>query len=265
MEIERVVLLPRGVLGRDVELGEVEIVGLDVRTFGDGEAHVAEDLDALVEHLADGMDAPVLQGPRRTGSVMSAFSLASRRRKRLRSSSALRPSSASLTRVLEPVDGLAEGLALLRRQRAERRHQLGDAALLAERGDAHLLDARQIGGAGDLAQELALERVEVGASCAVMPAETARQPRRECRDPRRRSCRQASGAGTSRAANCGGSRREHRASDLRQLPGVLEPPALASAFLTAAAAWSTSALKPAASCDGEIGQHLAVDVDARPC
>ena len=54
-------LLAGGVLGRDVELGEVEVVGLDVGPFGDGEAHVGEDLDHLVEHLADGMDAPVLQ------------------------------------------------------------------------------------------------------------------------------------------------------------------------------------------------------------
>ena len=54
-------LLPGGVLGRDVELGEVEVVGLDVRPLGDGKAHVAEDLGDLVEHLADRMDAAVLQ------------------------------------------------------------------------------------------------------------------------------------------------------------------------------------------------------------
>ena len=65
LEIEGVVLLPRGVLGRDVELGEVEVVGLDVGPLGDGEAHVGEDLGHLVEHLADGMDAPVLQRPER--------------------------------------------------------------------------------------------------------------------------------------------------------------------------------------------------------
>ena len=35
LQIERVVHLPRGMLGRDVELGEVQIVGLDIRTFGD--------------------------------------------------------------------------------------------------------------------------------------------------------------------------------------------------------------------------------------
>ncbi len=62
VEVERVVLLPRRMLGRNVELGEVEIVRLDVRPFGDGEAHVGEDLDALVVDLADGMDAAVGDG-----------------------------------------------------------------------------------------------------------------------------------------------------------------------------------------------------------
>ena len=55
-------LLPRRMLGRNVELGEVEIVGLDVGTFGDGEAHVGEDLDAFVVDLADGMDAASATG-----------------------------------------------------------------------------------------------------------------------------------------------------------------------------------------------------------
>ena len=49
-------------LGRNVELGEVEIVRLDVRSFGDSEAHVGEDLDALVVDLAHGMDAAVGDG-----------------------------------------------------------------------------------------------------------------------------------------------------------------------------------------------------------
>ena len=58
-EIERVVVLPRRVLGRNVERGEIVEVGLDVRTFGDRKAHIGEDLGDLVGHLADGMDAPL--------------------------------------------------------------------------------------------------------------------------------------------------------------------------------------------------------------
>ena len=146
MEIEGVVLLARGMLGRDVELGEVVVVGLDVRPFGDGEAHVAEDLDHLVEHLADGVNAPVLQGPEPHGQRDVGLLAGEAGGER----AALQLGLAAFQRLadarLEPVDRLPEGLALVARQRAERRHQLGHAPLLAERGDAHTLDAREIGG-----------------------------------------------------------------------------------------------------------------------
>ncbi len=59
---EGVVHLARRVAGREVELGEVEVVAFDVRPFGDREAHVGEDGDDLVRHLADRMDAAGLDG-----------------------------------------------------------------------------------------------------------------------------------------------------------------------------------------------------------
>ena len=55
-EIERVVHLPRRMIGRDVELGEVVVVVFDVGTFGDRETQIGEDRGDLVQHLADGMD-----------------------------------------------------------------------------------------------------------------------------------------------------------------------------------------------------------------
>ena len=58
LEEERVVHLPRRMAFGEVERGEVVVVGLDVRTFGDREAHVGEDRGQLVDHLADRMDAP---------------------------------------------------------------------------------------------------------------------------------------------------------------------------------------------------------------
>ncbi len=58
-------LLPRGVLGRNIECGEVVIVGLDVRPFGNGETHVGKDLGDLVHHLRDRVDTPLCQ---RTGA-----------------------------------------------------------------------------------------------------------------------------------------------------------------------------------------------------
>jgi phenylalanyl-tRNA synthetase alpha chain len=59
--------LARRMLGRDIELAEVHLVRLDVRPLGHIEAHVGEDLNALVEDLADGMDAPQRLGTRTDG------------------------------------------------------------------------------------------------------------------------------------------------------------------------------------------------------
>ena len=50
-------VLPRRMLGRDVERVEVVEVGLDVRPLGNREAHIGEDLGDLVGHLAHGVDA----------------------------------------------------------------------------------------------------------------------------------------------------------------------------------------------------------------
>ncbi len=62
-EIERVVILPRRMLGRDVERGEVVEVGLNIRPLGNREAHIGEDLGDLVGHLAHGVDAALGKRP----------------------------------------------------------------------------------------------------------------------------------------------------------------------------------------------------------
>ena len=62
-EIERVVILPRRMLGRNVERGEIVEVGLDVGALGDRETHIGEDLGDLVGDLADRDGC----GPRRAG------------------------------------------------------------------------------------------------------------------------------------------------------------------------------------------------------
>ena len=63
MQIERVVLLPRRMVGRNVEAFEIIVVGFDVRPFGDGKAHVGKDLGDLVENLADRVNASFRQRP----------------------------------------------------------------------------------------------------------------------------------------------------------------------------------------------------------
>ena len=55
----------------------------------------------------------------------------------------------------------AEGLALIGRQFAERGHQLGDAALLAEGCDTHLLDGVERGGLVDVGEEPLFQGSEV--------------------------------------------------------------------------------------------------------
>ncbi len=62
--------------------------------------------------------------------------------------------------LFELVDGLAEALALFRRHAPERLHQLRDAALLAERGDAHLFQRAEVCRLGDSAKQLALDPLE---------------------------------------------------------------------------------------------------------
>ena len=154
--------------------------------FGDGEAHVGEDLDHLVEHLADGVDAPILQRPGAHGQRHVGLLAGEAGRER----AALQLGLAAFQRLadarLEAVDRLPEGLALVARQGAQRRHQLRDASLLAERGDAHALDRRQVGGSRDLGGERALEGGEVGCSVSsvVIPAGARmRSMAARCRDP----------------------------------------------------------------------------------
>ena len=57
VEEERVVHFARGMAGREVQLGEIVVVALDVRPFGDGKAHVGKNGGQFVHHLADRMDA----------------------------------------------------------------------------------------------------------------------------------------------------------------------------------------------------------------
>ena len=57
-EKERVMHFPRRVANREIQLGEIEIIALDIRSFGDREAQIGENRGDLVDHLADRVDAP---------------------------------------------------------------------------------------------------------------------------------------------------------------------------------------------------------------
>src|ERR1700716_2783980 len=61
-EEERVVHLPRRMAFGKIQLGEVVIVGLDIRAFGNRKSHVGEDRRELVHHLAERMNPALLGG-----------------------------------------------------------------------------------------------------------------------------------------------------------------------------------------------------------
>ena len=108
-----------------------------------------------------GMDAAALGGTRRTGSVTSAVSVASRASSAASSSSALRAASASVTRFFSAVDGRPKRLALVRRHRAQRLHQLGDASPSCRARRRAPPRSRLVGGAGDVGQQRRFRAREV--------------------------------------------------------------------------------------------------------
>ena len=140
LEKERVVHLARRMAGREVELGEIVVVALDVRPFGDGEAHLGENGDDLVHHLADRMDAPGLdagQGNRQRDVERLALELGLKRRA-LEHRAPRRERFRDL--ILQRIDGRALRFTLVRRELAERGEQRGNRSLLAERSDARGLE-----------------------------------------------------------------------------------------------------------------------------
>ncbi len=117
-------LLPRGMLGGNVELVEVEIIRLDVGAFRHRKAHVSEDLDALVEHLGDGMDAPFSDRARAHRQRDVGLLAREPGRERLAFERAFPRVERLADAALDLVDRLPEAFALLRRHGAEPRHQL---------------------------------------------------------------------------------------------------------------------------------------------
>ena len=161
--------LPRRMALGDVELGEVEVVGLDVGTFGDGEAHVGEDGGELVGHLADRMDAAGLRRAlahrQRDVDGLGVEALIERGALERLLAGGERGADA----VLEAVDERALQLALVRRHGAERAQQRRHRAALAERRDAHGFQRRLVGRGGDVGQDLLFELLDVGHGKPIIP------------------------------------------------------------------------------------------------
>ena len=136
-QIESVMLLPRRMIGRDVQRREIMKIILNMRTFGDTETQCPENRDDLVDGLADRVNPP-RRGPRdrqrhvnpflRQATV--EFSIAQMLRSRFKRGLNLVPNGIDRRPGGPPCIGvkLAQGL-----------QPFGDVALAAKRGNPDLI------------------------------------------------------------------------------------------------------------------------------
>ena len=136
----------------------MEVV-LDVRPFDDPEAHVGENRDQLVQHLADGVNGALRL---RAGRERHVHALG---REALVQSGAFQRRTAHVDRVgelaldlVEPDSGFLAGVDV---EPAQALHRLAERRLLAERGDARLLQCGQVAGRLDPGQHLLFQGVKV--------------------------------------------------------------------------------------------------------
>ena len=161
-EEERVVHVPRRMARREIEQGEIVLVGLDVGSFRDRESHVGEDRREFVVHLRQRMHAAHFGGrlAHRQGDVDRLG--IEPRIERLRLEQFLAGNDRGAHLVFQPVDERPMLLALLGAHRAEPLQQLGDRPLLAERGDPHAFERGFIRRGGDGGEDPRFELAEFG-------------------------------------------------------------------------------------------------------
>ena len=165
IEEKRVVHFARRMLVREVERGEVMEIVLDVRAFGDREAHLGEDGDDLVHDLQGRMHAAARTARAGQGEVDALVF------QTLRQMRGLQRGLARLQRgghrVAHGVDRRAGGLARLRRQGAEGLQKPGDAPGLAQSRHAHGVQRGQVRNGGDFGFDVVLQ-VGIGGHCFVV-------------------------------------------------------------------------------------------------
>jgi hypothetical protein len=162
IEEEGVVHLAGRMALGEIQFCKIVVVGLDIRTFGDGESHVGEDRGQFIHHLAERMDPALLGGGfaqwqrdvdglrGQPGVERCGFQDVAARGQRLGDG------------VLGEIDRRTLRLAFVRRHLAERREQRRDRALLAKGCDAHRFDGGFIAGGGDVGENGLFERLKVG-------------------------------------------------------------------------------------------------------
>jgi hypothetical protein len=137
------------------------IVRLNVRTFGDCKAQVAENGGDFVDHLRDWMDAAALGGRLCDGERHIDF---------FSDETGIDCGVAQVgfaggqslgDSLFQRVDGGSCGLAFIRRHGAERFQKLRDRAPFAQRCDAHCFNRRFVRSGGDIGEEAMFQSVEV--------------------------------------------------------------------------------------------------------
>ena len=198
LEEKRIVHFARGMAGGEIQPGEIIIVGLNVRAFGDGKAHVGEDRSQLVHHLTDGMNASALNGAfaYRQRDVDGFRRKARFKRCILQHAAACAKSVAHL--VLQRVDRGAGGLALVGRHFSKCGEQSRNRAFFAKRGQTHGFKRALVVRGGDGGQGLGFELVQIGHDD---------------------SEREAAATG-KRLANCAFAMRARACRGIRQLPAI---------------------------------------------
>ena len=150
--VEGVCRRSRRMLRRVVERREVVVVELDLGAFGDPIAQADEDVDDLGDEAIDEVTTAQrtrLAGQRHVDGV-GRDALLERRSSELLLARVQR----LLQRQADLVGGLADGGALLRRQRAEPSKHRRQRPLLAEDGDAHRVERGEVACLGDGLQPL---------------------------------------------------------------------------------------------------------------
>jgi hypothetical protein len=124
----------------NVERGEVVPVVLDIRAFGDDEAHLAKDRDQFVPGLHQWMQAAFWLWANRQRNVDSLIGEARFQFGSFQASLAGLQCFGDL--VLQRIKRLAGSAALVRRQLAQRLHLVGDDALPPQRRDTDVVKGR---------------------------------------------------------------------------------------------------------------------------
>ena len=159
---ERVVHLARRMIRLKIELGEIIIVGFDIRSFGDGEAEIGEDRRKLVHDLRNRVQPAEIERTRMRGEghIACLAGKAGFERRLLEHGAARGEGIGDL--VLHGIDDSALRLAVVGRHFAEPGQKGGDGALLAEGRDAHGLERGLIGGGGDGGENFLFQRRNIG-------------------------------------------------------------------------------------------------------